>query len=149
MYSMIALRALITKFAGGRVWDMAFNEVHASASKSSTQPDTEYRSALSSWFEAYEADLAEAFAKLEDGARPKAVQLLYFAKLREERKLGEERYDTLASTAGGLYEDLRFQHRLSLKPDSLRVAINGDFASWDSRIHENDEIVFIPPVAGG
>lgn len=95
------------------------------------------------------ADLEEAFAKINDGVVSKSVKVLYFAKLREERGADEEKIETLACTAAGLYEELSFRHRLSLKLDSLRCARNGDFCDWNTRIEASDEIVFIPPVAGG
>jgi molybdopterin-guanine dinucleotide biosynthesis protein A len=95
------------------------------------------------------AELDEAFAKLTEGVSAKAVTLLYFAKLRESRGLDEETYTTMACTAAGLYEELRFKHRFPLKIDALRCARNGDFCEWSERIKDGDEIVFIPPVAGG
>ena len=94
-------------------------------------------------------DLAECFAKLTDGVMPKTVKILYFAKLRESRGLDEESVETLACTAAGLYDEIRFRHRLPLGLETLRVAINGEFADWDARLSAGDEIVFIPPVAGG
>jgi molybdopterin-guanine dinucleotide biosynthesis protein A len=95
------------------------------------------------------ADLSECFAKLTEGVIPKSVRILYFAKLRESRGLDEETIETLACTAAGLYEELCFRHRLPLGTDTLRVAINGEFSDWGARIAANDEVVFIPPVAGG
>jgi molybdopterin-guanine dinucleotide biosynthesis protein A len=94
-------------------------------------------------------ELAECFAKLQRGVMPKTVSVLYFAKLRESRGLDEEKVATLACTPAGLYEELRFRHRLPLQIDSLRAARNGDFCAWDELISDGDEIVFIPPVAGG
>lgn len=94
-------------------------------------------------------ELAEAFEKLRSGVTSKAVQLLYFAALREARGLSSETVETLACTAAGLYEELRFRHRLPLSTDHLRVAKNGEFAAWDSPVQSADEFVFIPPVAGG
>lgn len=95
------------------------------------------------------AELDEAFAKIIHGAAWKSVRVLYFAKLREARGLGEERIETLACTAAGLYEELRFQHRLPLALDHLRCARNGDFCEWSTLLENDDEMVFIPPVAGG
>lgn len=94
-------------------------------------------------------ELAECFAKLEHGVTPKTVTVLYFAKLREARGLDEEKVATLACTPAGLYEELRFRHRLPLDIGSLRAARNGDFCAWDEPLSEGDEVVFIPPVAGG
>lgn len=94
-------------------------------------------------------ELAEAFQKLTHGVESKAVQLLYFAALREARGLSSEAVETLACNAAGLYEELRFRHHLPLSTDHLRVAKNGEFAGWDSAVNSGDEFVFIPPVAGG
>jgi molybdopterin-guanine dinucleotide biosynthesis protein A len=93
--------------------------------------------------------LAECFAKLTRGVAPKTVSVLYFAKLREARGLDSERVETFACTPGGLYDELRFRHRLPLDIDSLRAARNGDFCAWDEPLSDGDEVVFIPPVAGG
>ena len=30
-----------------------------------------------------------------------------------------------------------------------RLAVNGDYVSWETRLEEGDEIVVIPPVSGG
>jgi molybdenum cofactor guanylyltransferase len=95
------------------------------------------------------AELAEAFAKLEEGVMSKTVTILYFAKLREARGLDRESLQTIARTAAGLYEEIRFRHKLPLDMDALRVALNGEFSDWNANIHEGDEVVFIPPVAGG
>ena len=94
-------------------------------------------------------ELAEAFQKLTCGVESKAVQLLYFAALREARGLSSETVETLACTAAGLFEELRFRHHLPLSTDHLRVAKNGEFTGWDSAVNSGDEFVFIPPVAGG
>lgn len=94
-------------------------------------------------------ELAEVFQKLSHGVETKSVQLLYFAVLREVRGLSAETVETLACTAAGLYEELRFRHHLPLSTEHLRVAKNGEFADWDSAVASGDEFVFIPPVAGG
>lgn len=94
-------------------------------------------------------ELDEVFRMQRDGVHPKPVRILYFAKLREASGLGEELFESLAANAAGLYRELAFRHRFSLEPSALRVAINGDFASWDQPLRAGDEVVFIPPVAGG
>jgi molybdopterin converting factor subunit 1 len=79
----------------------------------------------------------------------KTVRVRYFAVLREQRGLDEERIDTEAASAAEVYEELRGRHRFSLPADRLRVAINDDFAPWTALVSDGDELVFIPPVAGG
>ena len=39
--------------------------------------------------------------------------------------------------------------RLGLGIDRLRVALNAEFQAWSAEIQDGDEVVFIPPVAGG
>ena len=94
-------------------------------------------------------ELTECFTKITEGVVPKTVRILYFAKLREARGLDEESVETLACTAAGLYEEVRFRYMLPLELGALSVAINGEFADWTTRLSEGDEVVFIPPVAGG
>jgi molybdopterin converting factor subunit 1 len=79
----------------------------------------------------------------------KTVRVRYFAILREQRGLDDETVVTGASTAAELYEELRLIHKFTLAPERLRVAINDDFAPWAAALRDRDELVFIPPVAGG
>ena len=79
----------------------------------------------------------------------KTVSVRYFAILRDQRGLGEERVPTRASTASELYEELRRRHGFTLPVERLRVAINDEFESWESPIKDGDALVFLPPVAGG
>jgi len=79
----------------------------------------------------------------------KTVRVRYFAVLREQRGLEEERVATEAATAGELYEELRIRHRFTLPADRLRVAINDDLKPWVAAVRDGDALVFIPPVAGG
>lgn len=79
----------------------------------------------------------------------KTVHLEYFAGLREERGTAEETVETTAGTPAELYEELAGRHGLEFPRESLRVAINDDFESWDSELSSGDQVVFIPPVAGG
>lgn len=79
----------------------------------------------------------------------KTVSVRYYAILREQRGLGEERVATNAATAAELYEELRILHKFTLPSERLRVAVNDAFGSWGASFHEGDTLVFIPPVAGG
>jgi molybdopterin synthase sulfur carrier subunit len=79
----------------------------------------------------------------------KTVRLQYFAILREQRGLTHETLATAAATAGELYGELCARHGFNLTADRLRVAVNGEFAPWDTPLADGAELVFIPPVAGG
>lgn len=94
-------------------------------------------------------ELAECFAKLERGIRPKTVIVRYSGGLREIRGQDEEPIETLACTVAGFYEELRFRHRLPLEIDSLRATRNSGLCEWDESLSDGDEIAFLPSVAGG
>jgi molybdopterin synthase sulfur carrier subunit len=79
----------------------------------------------------------------------KQIHIQYYAVLREQRGLGQETLRTEARTARDLYDELRAQHGFSLGVDRLSVAVNDEFATWDSVLSDDDSVVFIPPVAGG
>lgn len=79
----------------------------------------------------------------------KSVQIQYFAVLREQAGRSRETLATAASTAADLYEELRERHGLRLPRSMLRVAINEEFADWSRVLADGDQVVFIPPVAGG
>lgn len=80
---------------------------------------------------------------------PKALTISYYAILREQRGLSEERLESAAATPGDLYETLRAQHGFSLASHQLKVVINDAFQPWDTPLRAGDHVVFIPPVAGG
>lgn len=79
----------------------------------------------------------------------KTVQVQYFAMLRDEAGCGEETVATMASTAAALYDELRSRRGFTLDRARLRVALNGDFAAWDSPLVDGARVVFMPPFAGG
>jgi molybdopterin converting factor subunit 1 len=78
-----------------------------------------------------------------------SVTLHYFALLREQRGQSSESLTTAATTAGALYGELAQRHGFTLPVTHVRVAINGEFAPWETPLRAGDELVFIPPVAGG
>jgi sulfur-carrier protein len=79
----------------------------------------------------------------------KLVHIRYFALLREERGVGNESVRTCSQTARQLFDELSQEHRFSLGYDRLNVAVNEEFANWDTQLNNEDTVVFIPPVAGG
>jgi len=79
----------------------------------------------------------------------KTIKVRYFAILREQRGLSNETLQTAAPDAQSLYLDLAKAHHFTLPVDRLRAAINGDFIAWPAPLTEGDDVVFIPPVAGG
>jgi len=77
------------------------------------------------------------------------VHIQYYAVLREQAGRSRESVQTLAATPAALYDELRQRHGFSLLRDQLRVAIDGEFADWHTPLSDGQELVFIPPVAGG
>ena len=79
----------------------------------------------------------------------KSLTITYYAILREQRGLSEERLESNAATPGDLYDALRAEHGFSLASHQLKVVINDAFEPWDTPLNAGDHVVFIPPVAGG
>ena len=77
------------------------------------------------------------------------VTVQYFAILREQRGLADEKLTTSATSLTALYDELRARHRFTLPADRIRAAVNDAFVPSSSPLREGDRIVFIPPVAGG
>ena len=73
----------------------------------------------------------------------------YFAILREQRGLNEERVTTAATSPTALYDELRVRHGFTLAATRVRAAVNDEFVAAGASLREGDRVVFIPPVAGG
>jgi len=78
-----------------------------------------------------------------------AVTVLYFASLRDASGMASEHVQSAAVNLRALYEELQPRHGFVMPVSRLRVAVNGDFASWDDSLVEDSEVAFIPPVSGG
>ncbi len=77
------------------------------------------------------------------------LRLKYYALLREQAGCAEEQLETAAGDAATLYDELAARHGFSLPRERLKVAVNAEFAEWSYALADGDEVVFIPPVAGG
>ncbi|HEY0868096.1 MAG TPA: MoaD/ThiS family protein [Fimbriimonas sp.] len=73
------------------------------------------------------------------------IKVRYFAVFRESRGRSSEEVETSSATPDGLYRELG----LPLEARLVRAAVNGEFVEMESPLKEGDEVVFIPPVAGG
>lgn len=73
------------------------------------------------------------------------IKVRYFAVFREARGKSVEEVETSASSPETLYRELG----LPLEERLVRAAVNGEFVEMSSTLTEGDEVVFIPPVAGG
>lgn len=95
-------------------------------------------------------ELAAARQRLAAGPAPsRPLRVQYYALLREQAGMREERIETSAATPADLYRELSARHRFTLEPRMLKVAVNAEFREWTQPLAANDTVVFIPPVAGG
>ena len=84
-----------------------------------------------------------------------AVNVLYFARLREAFGIGAEQFVLPAGcdTAGGLIRALQArggvwaQELAEGKP--FRLAVNQEMAKPDAQLRDGDEVAIFPPVTGG
>lgn len=76
-----------------------------------------------------------------------SIKVRYFASLKERVGRSEENVTiTEPVTAKALWR--RCVPEMPL-PAQILVAINLDYADWDSLVREGDEVAFFPPVTGG
>lgn len=95
------------------------------------------------------AEKIEVEAILNQTRVMKTVELKYFAQLREITQKDTESVQTESCTPAGLFEEIKQRYQFPHKQKNIMVAINDDFSTWDHLLKEGDEVVFIPPVAGG
>jgi molybdopterin converting factor subunit 1 len=79
-----------------------------------------------------------------------AVRARYFARLRELAGVEVEVVQMSGgSTLGDAYKAAREKHPALPEQQGVRGAVNHEFAGWDTKIANGDEVAFIPPVSGG
>lgn len=79
-----------------------------------------------------------------------AIRVRFFARLRE---LAGSETESLQVPPGSrladVYETLRGKHAALPPRESVRGALNQEFADWKAVVGDGDEVAFIPPVSGG
>jgi molybdopterin-guanine dinucleotide biosynthesis protein A len=85
----------------------------------------------------------------ESAITAKHFTVQYYALLREQAGRSEETLESSARSPRELYGELSARYPFTLPAELLRVAINAEFADWSTPLNDGDEVVFIPPVAGG
>lgn len=82
-----------------------------------------------------------------------ALNVLYFAWVRERIGLPKEQVDTHASTVMELVEELRARedrYALAFSDlSALRVAVDQELAEFDAPLDGVREVAFFPPMTGG
>lgn len=81
--------------------------------------------------------------------KPKALNIHYYAVLREKAGKTEEDIESFAATPLELYKVLAGRYGFPLDPRGIRVSVNEEFQSMDTALSSGDRVIFIPPVAGG
>ncbi len=88
-------------------------------------------------------------------AEGKTLKVLYFAWLRERTRVAEETVTVPASVGDvrGLIEWLSTRspgHQAAFaNRQTVRCAVNQEFADPDARVGDGNEVAFFPPVTGG
>ena len=79
------------------------------------------------------------------------VRVRLFASLREAASRSESRLDLPAgATAEAAWQALVQElPALVVRRPSLAVAVNREYAGFETVLQEDDEVAFIPPVSGG
>lgn len=77
------------------------------------------------------------------------VRVKYFASLREKAKKSEEEIEVDSPDLNLLYQTLDERYGFNLSKENIKAVINSSYVEWNQKINENDQVVFIPPVAGG
>ncbi len=84
-----------------------------------------------------------------NNSKKKTIHLAYYALLREERGIDSETITTNVDTVLELYNDLQVRYNFSLSEESIQVSINDEFLPWKTKLKDEDQVVFLPPVSGG
>ena len=74
-----------------------------------------------------------------------SIQVKFFASLREKIGISNTEINDVA-TAGDAWD---IATNNAERPVNVLVAINLEYARFDSPINEGDEVAFFPPVTGG
>ncbi|MDC9724560.1 MAG: molybdopterin converting factor subunit 1 [Gammaproteobacteria bacterium] len=74
-----------------------------------------------------------------------SIQVKFFASLREKMGITETKIET-ASTAGEVWD---MTTNNADRPLNVLVAVNLEYAQYDSQVSDGDEVAFFPPVTGG
>jgi molybdopterin converting factor small subunit len=98
--------------------------------------------------EALFLDNANTPEDYERATAPK-VTVEYFAVFRAQAKRSSEEIPCDGASLADVYDRLTARHGFALSRDSVHVAINDAYSSWDAVLRPGDRLAFIPPVSGG
>ena len=76
-----------------------------------------------------------------------AITVKYFASLKESVGLDSEQIVAKSvKNVQDIWDQVSQAHAM---PDNLLVAVNQEYAGFDSMVNDGDEVAFFPPVTGG
>ncbi len=78
------------------------------------------------------------------------ITIKYFASLREQAKVNQEVVDVNETiTLLELFSTISQKYKFSYELYDIKFAVNNTYVQNNYVLKPNDELVFIPPVAGG
>ena len=78
------------------------------------------------------------------------IKLLCFGITKEMVGVFENQMEIEDGTTVGVFmENLKKEYPVLNKLNSLRIAVNEDYAEMTQILSEKDEVVLVPPVSGG
>ena len=77
------------------------------------------------------------------------IKVRYFALFREQAGLDSELIEFPGGTAVELFQMVAEIHPGLKSEAAALVAINDEMCEWETKLVEDDEVLFFPPVAGG
>ena len=77
------------------------------------------------------------------------ISVKFFAALRDEAGKTQEELPTTAETPEDVFEELALKYGFKLSQQQVRYAVNGAYVDPRHTLSEGDELVIIPPIAGG
>jgi molybdopterin synthase sulfur carrier subunit len=77
------------------------------------------------------------------------INVLYFARLKQDTGLAEESVEMEGSTVRELYTQCQSLHGLSHRFEDIRAATNDAFCDGDTLLKNGDTVAFMPPMSGG
>jgi molybdopterin synthase sulfur carrier subunit len=76
-----------------------------------------------------------------------SIKVRYFASLKEKAGRSEDVLEAMKPLT--VREVWRLCMPDKIVPENILVAINMNYAEWDSIVQDGDEVAFFPPVTGG
>lgn len=83
------------------------------------------------------------------GSHIMKISINYYALFREAAGCSGEIVETASGDAAALFETLKTKYDFAMSRSHVRLAVNDGFVGWDTPLNDGDQVVFIPPVAGG